>query len=131
MTPSEHLPREQVEALVHRQAAAWISGDAVAAAADFAEDGVLISPMGVWRGPHGVQAAVAAFLEVARVVDVQVRRILVDGDSGGVEWTWTEHRHGDAAPVTMEDAIVFRLRGAGLVYWREYFDPHQTVPVVR
>lgn len=118
--------RDEVEALVRRQAAAWTAGDAHAAAADFAEDGVLISPGGAWRGPEGVRRGVRAFLDTAAVVRIEVRRVLVDGDEAAVEWVWTERRHADGAVVTMEDAIVVGLRDGRITYWREYFDPAQT-----
>jgi limonene-1,2-epoxide hydrolase len=65
-----------------------------------------------------------AFLTEAAVVDVSVRRVLVDGDDGAVEWVWTERR-GDEL-VTMEDAIAFSVRDGLVTYWREYFDPTQT-----
>lgn len=122
------MQRDAVEALVRRTVEAWLRADADAAAADFAEDGVLISPMGTWLGPAGVRRAVQEFHAEARVIDIQVRGVVVDGDDGAVEWTWTEQRSGDPVPVTMEDAIVFRLREGRIVYWREYFDPAQTAP---
>jgi len=120
------MERAEAEALVRAQAAAWLDGDPDAAAAAFADDGVFVSPGGAWRGPDGVRAAMRAFLAEAAVVDVTVRRVLVDGDDGAVEWVWTERRGDDL--VTMEDAIAFSTREGLVTYWREYFDPAQTRP---
>lgn len=121
------MERTEAEALVRAQVAAWRAGDADAAAAAFADDGVFVSPGGVWRGPDGVRAAMRAFLAEATVVDVTVRRVVVDGDDGAVEWVWTERR--GQTLVTMEDAIAFSVRDGRVTYWREYFDPGQTAPL--
>lgn len=123
------MERDEVEALVRRQAAAWVAGDGAAAAADFSPDGVLVSPGGAWHGRDGVRAAVVAFQAAAEVVRVDVRRVLVDGDLVAVEWVWTERRRADGAVATMEDAIVVQLRDGRVALWREYFDPAQTAPL--
>jgi len=48
--------------------------------------------------------------------------VLLDGDAGAVEWTWSETRREDGQRRNIEDAIVFVLPGGRIVYWREYFD---------
>jgi uncharacterized protein (TIGR02246 family) len=116
------VSREEARALVERQARAWEEDkDLDAIAADFAPDGVLISPGGEWRGPDAIRAAAKGFFAGTSAVEVEVKRVLSDGDASAVEWRWTERRSG--VSYTAEDAIVFELRDGRIVYWREYFDP--------
>lgn len=117
------MNREEALALVGRQARAWEAGDLDAIAADFAPDGVLASPGGAWRGPDEIRTAAESFFSAAESVTVDVTRVLVDGDFGAVEWTWTERRAGET--YVAEDAIVFELRDGRIILWREYFDPSE------
>ena len=113
---------EEARALVERQAHVWEQGDLGAIVADFAPDGILISPGGRWQGYDALrQAAESVF---ASVIDIQVvvTRVLLDGDWGAVEWTWSETSRTDHRRITIEDAIIFGLRDNKIVYWREYFD---------
>lgn len=111
-----------MRALILRQARAWEARDPDAVAADFAPDGVLVSPGGSWRGPEAIREAARKFFEGTAAVEVVVTRVLVDGDAGAVEWTWTETAP-DGRRFRAEDGIVFELRDGKIVYWREYFDP--------
>ncbi len=107
--------------LVERQARAWENGDSAAALADFAPDGILISPGGRWQGHAALAQAMADFWKSVRSVQVTVTRAFLVGDVGAAEWTWSETRL-DGSVHTAEDAIIFALRGGQIVYWREYFD---------
>ena len=113
---------EQARALVERQARAWERGDVAAITADFAPDGVLISPGGRWQGHDALRIAAEAFFAVSTDVQITVTRVLLDGDQGAVEWTWSETRRADGRRHTVEDAIIFVLRDDRIIYWREYFD---------
>jgi len=113
---------DEARALIERQARAWERADLSAIVADYALDGVLISPGGRWQGHESVRAAAASFFAEAMDVRVTVARVLLDGDAGAVEWTWSETRRADGRRYSMEDAIVFVLRDDRIVYWREYFD---------
>lgn len=113
---------EGARALVERQARAWEREDVPAIVADFADDGVLISPGGRWQGHEALGAAAAAFFAVAGDVRITVTRVLLDGDRGAVEWTWSETRRADGRRITVEDGIIFQLRDGRILYWREYFD---------
>jgi limonene-1,2-epoxide hydrolase len=53
---------------------------------------------------------------------VDVTRLILDGDQGALEWTWSEIRASDGQRHTAEDAIIFVIRDDKFVYWREYFD---------
>lgn len=116
------MSREEARALVERQARAWENEDLDAITADFAPDGVLVSPGGRWQGPKAIRAAAEQFFAGTTGVRVEVTRVLLDGDAGAAEWTWTESR-SDGTRRTAEDAIVFELRDGRIARWREYFDP--------
>ncbi len=113
---------DEARALVERQARAWERADLSAIVADFAPDGVLISPGGRWQGHDALRAAAMSFFADAMDVQVIVTRVLLDGDAGAVEWTWSETRRADGRRRGVEDAIVFVVRDGQIVYWREYFD---------
>ena len=113
---------EQAQALVERQARAWERADVATIVADFAPDGVFIAPGRRWQGRDAIRSAVAAFFAVATDVTVVVTRVLLDGDQGAVEWTWSEMCRADGHRHSVDDAIIFTLRGDKIQYWREYFD---------
>jgi len=114
--------REGARALVERQARAWENEDLEAIVADFAPDGVLVSPGGSWQGLDAIRAAAEGFFAGVTDVRIEVTRVLLDGDAGAAEWTWTERR-SDGTRRTAEDAVVFELRDGRIARWREYFDP--------
>ena len=116
---------QQAWALVERQARAWEQADLQAIAADFATDGILMSPGGRWQGETAIRAAAEGFFHVSTDVEVNVTRVLLDGDSGAAEWTWSETRRADGSRHRAEDAIIFLLQNDKIVYWREYFDTAQ------
>jgi uncharacterized protein (TIGR02246 family) len=113
---------QAARALVERQARAWEQADLAAIVADFAPDGVLISPGGRWQGHDALRRAAEAFFAAAADVQVVITRVLLDGDEGAAEWTWSETSRADGQRHTVEDAIIFELRDDRIVYWREYFD---------
>ena len=113
---------DEARALVERQARAWEREDVRAIVADFSDDGVLISPGGRWQGHEALSAVVTAFFAEATNVHVEVTRVLLEGDQGAVEWTWSETRRSDGRRITVEDGIIFQLRAGRIVRWREYFD---------
>ncbi len=117
------MNKREIEQLVVRQAAAWRAADLDAIVADFAPDATFISPGGTWRGPTAIASAARDFFATCSAVEIEITRVLVDGNQGAVEWTWTETRRADEQTVSMEDAIVFELREGEIVYWREYFVP--------
>jgi uncharacterized protein (TIGR02246 family) len=112
----------EARALVERQARAWVRGDLAAIVADFAPDGMLISPGGSWQGHDALRQAAESFFAAAIDVQVVVTRVLLDGDVGAAEWTWSETSRTDGRRYTIKDAIIFELRDDQIVSWREYFD---------
>jgi uncharacterized protein (TIGR02246 family) len=116
------MNREQARALVERQARAWEQADIEPALADFAPDGIFVSPGGRWQGHDQIRAAAEAFFKVSTDVKVEISRVFLDGNLGATEWTWSETRRADGSRHMAEDAIIFELRGDKIIYWREYFD---------
>lgn len=113
---------EEARALVERQAHAWERADRAAIVADFAPDGTLISPRGRWRGHDALRRAAESVFAAVTDVQVTVTRVLLEGEQGAAEWTWSETSRVDGRRHTVEDAIIFDLRDDKLVSWREYFD---------
>ena len=113
---------EEAHALVERQARAWGRADPAAIIADFARNGAVISPRGCWRGHDALRRAAESVFAAVSDVQVVVNRVLLEGDQGAAEWTWSETDRADGGRHTVEDAIIFELRDDKLVSWREYFD---------
>ena len=66
---------EQARALVERQARAWECADVAAITADFAPDGVLISPGGRWQGHDALRTAANSRDHCG---DVEPKPLLID-----------------------------------------------------
>jgi uncharacterized protein (TIGR02246 family) len=118
---------EGARALVERQARAWEREDVSAIVAEFAPDGVLSSPGGRFEGHEALRRAATAFFAVATSVRITITSVLLTGDEGALEWTWSEARRSDGQRRTVDDGIFFTLRDDRLVSWREYFDPSGSV----
>ncbi len=116
------MNRQEITELIHRQARAWEQADPQAIVADFTPDGVLISPGGRWQGHAALREAAQSFFAGASSIKVAITRILVDGDQGAVEWTWSETRKATGQRHSMDDAIIFSVRDGKITYWREYID---------
>ena len=113
---------EGARALVERQARAWEREDASAIVAEFAPAGVLISPGGRFEGHEALHRAATDFFAVATDIRITITSVLLTGDVGAVEWTWSETRRSDGLRRTVDDGIFFTLCDDRLVSWREYFD---------
>jgi uncharacterized protein (TIGR02246 family) len=114
---------EQARAMVERRARAWEQRDLEGILADFAPDAVLVAPGGVRvEGIDALRANARRALGSLSEVRIDVSRVLLDGDEGAVEWTWSEVHREDGSRHTAEDGIIFVLRDDKIIYWREYFD---------
>jgi uncharacterized protein (TIGR02246 family) len=121
---------EEAWTLVKKQAHAWENADIAAIPGDFAPDGWFISPGGRWQGHDAIRDAAREFFTIAGEVQVKVTRVMISGNVGAAEWTWSETRIATGTRHTAEDAIIFVMRGSQIIYWREYFDTAQmTSPV--
>jgi len=113
---------KEARALVERQARAWEREDASAIVADFAPDGVLISPGGQFKGHEALRRGAADTFASVTDIQITIISVLLTGDEGAVEWTWSETRRSSSRRYTTDDGIFFTLRDDRLVSWREYFD---------
>ena|SRR5260221_13919806 len=116
------MNREEMIAFVNRQAAAWQSRDSRAVAVDFALDGVLISPSGRLHGTEAIRQAAESVFASTIAIKISIKRVLIDGDQGAVEWNWTETGAKTGQQKTMDDAIIFAVQHGKITYWREYFN---------
>lgn len=116
------MTKSEVHSLLPRRARAWREEDLDAIMADYAPDVVHVSPYGHRVGAAAMREANARYLAEYTGFDVQLKRLIVDGDEGALEWTWTETRRADGLRRSTDDAIVFVLRDGKISYWREYFD---------
>ena len=116
------MTRDEVRAFLLGRARAWREGDLEAIMADYAPDVVLIAPGVRLEGPDALRVSNERYLAEYTNIDVELTRVIVDGDQGALEWTWSETRRADGRRRSVDDAIVFVLRDRKIVYWREYFD---------
>ncbi len=118
--PSE--PAADIRALVHAQASAWAAGDADAIAGAFSDPCEFVVPGMRLTHPHEVRQAAEDHRARYKDIHVEVGRIISEGDSAAVEWTWTDTNRQTGATARMQDAIVLRVANGQLIYWREYID---------
>jgi uncharacterized protein (TIGR02246 family) len=123
------ISHADVRQLAERMARAWMQQDIATIVGLFTDDGCFIWPGGSARGHTEIEKAVAKFFAHSGGVKVAIKRVLIDGAAGAIEWTWQETKLATGERRTMEDAIIFELRGGKVAYWREYFDPRQTKQV--
>ena len=118
------MTRDEARAFLLRRANAWARKDLDAIMADYAPDIVYVAPTIRFDGTAGMRENAARYLEEFSDIDVELTRLIVDGDQGALEWTWSETRVADGQRRSVQDAIIFELRDGKIVYWREYFDTH-------
>ena len=117
------MTRDEVWAFLRGRALAWQEGDLAAIAAGYAPDVVLIAPGGVrLEGLAALRENNARYFAEYTDIRVELKRVILDGDQGALEWTWSETRRADGRRRSVDDAIVFVLRDGKIVYWAEYFD---------
>jgi len=120
------MNRDDILALVRRQAAAWERTDAQSVSRDFAPEGVFITPSGRWQGPENIQKVAEMFFANAINIAITINRIVIDGEHGAIEWTWHETDKKTGNRHVAEDAIIFRVDLRKITYWREYIDSNST-----
>lgn len=116
------MTREEVQAFLRRRIRAWEEEDLEAIMADYAPDVVHITPGGRRVGTATMRENNVRYLAEYTGFAVELTRLILDGDAGALEWTWTETRRSDGRRRSVDDAIVFVLRDGQIAYWREYFD---------
>ena len=116
------MTRDEVWTLLLARAAAWRSGDLEAVMAGYAPEVVFIAPGVRLEGLAALRENTQRYLAAYTDIAVTLTRLILDGDQGALEWTWSETRRADGRRRTVEDAIIFVLHEGLIVYWREYFD---------
>ena len=119
---SATMNREEIVAMVRRQATAWENGDVAAIIADFAEDALFIAARKEFKGREAIQKAAEDYFARFSDVKVKILRIIVEGNSGAVQWDWSDRTQETEVASYAEDAIIFELKDRKIIYWREYIE---------
>ena len=115
------LSREEIEAIVFRQAQAWENQDAKAIADDFAEDAVFIAAGFEFLGKQKIEQAAKDYFGGVDRTTVTIKNIIIEENKGVVEWDWRDLNKAGKEGFA-EDAIVFELAQEKIIYWREYIE---------
>ena len=90
------MTRDEVWSFLRARARAWETGDLEAIAAGYAPDAVLIAPGGIrLEGIAALRENNARYFAVYTDIRVDLTRVVLDGDEGALEWTWSETRRAD------------------------------------
>jgi ketosteroid isomerase-like protein len=116
------MTRDELHAFLLRRARYWSEKNIDGIMADYHPDVDYIFPMGRFKGTEQLWINNQRYLEEYTDIDVNLTRLIVDGEQGALEWTWSETRVADGKRRSVDDAIVFVIRDRKIVYWREYFD---------
>jgi uncharacterized protein (TIGR02246 family) len=116
------LSSEQIQAMIVRQAQAWEEQDAQAIADDFAEDALFIAAGFKFDGKQQIKKAAQDYFKQFYQTSVKIKRTIIDGNCGAVEWDWRDQNRQTGKKGFAEDAIIFELANGKIVYWREYIE---------
>ncbi|MDJ0649672.1 MAG: nuclear transport factor 2 family protein, partial [Xenococcaceae cyanobacterium MO_188.B19] len=116
------MNRQDVEAIIHRQASAWENGAVETIVSDFAEDSVFIAAGQKFQGKKAIKAVAEAYFQQFTATKIDIKRIIIEDDSAAVEWDWSDINRSSNLSSFAEDAIIFQLKNDKIVYWREYIE---------
>lgn len=113
--------REEVEALVHDHARAWMTGDTALLRRTVHEDALFAYPRRRVDSETWIEE-LASFHEQNVDTRVYVHRVIVEDSTFAVEWQFatTERESGERTAVG--DAIIGAVRDGRIVLWKEYLD---------
>ena len=111
-----------LRSIIRQQTQDWAKGDVEAIVSAFAERCEFIIPKVRLTTPGELRQSVESYFSRHGDVRVKVSRIVVEGDSAAVEWSWSERDLASGKVSRAEDAIVLRVQRGKIVYWREYID---------
>ncbi len=120
--PKKTAVDPEIQELVERQAKAWETADSQQIIADFADDGLFIVPGSQFRGKQDIKKAADSYFAEFTETKVTLKRLIVKGNEGAIEWTWSETEKESGKQSQAEDAIIFELEDGKIKYWREYID---------
>jgi uncharacterized protein (TIGR02246 family) len=112
----------KIKQMVERQIHAWESADSDKLIADFAEDSWFIVPGSTFKGKQQIKEVAKKYFSEFTDTKVTVKRIIVNGNEGTIEWSWSDKNKTTGEESQAEDAIVFELEEGKIKYWREYID---------
>jgi uncharacterized protein (TIGR02246 family) len=116
------LSSEQIQEMIVRQAQAWEEQDAQAIADDFAEDALFIAAGFKFNGKQHIKKAAQDYFKQFHQTSVKIKRTIIDGNCGAVEWDWRDQNRQTGKEGFAEDAIIFELANGKIIYWREYIE---------
>jgi uncharacterized protein (TIGR02246 family) len=116
------LSRTQIKEMIIRQAQAWEDQDAQAIADDFAENAIFIAGKFKFVGQQQIRKAALDYFREFHLTSVEIKRTIIDGARGAVEWDWRDQNRKTGKSAWAQDAIVFELANGKIVYWREYIE---------
>ena len=111
---------EEIREIVQRAGAACIAKDAEGFAALFAETGEIILSGYSLAGKAAIQKATADYLAVLAEVEVEILRILVEGEQAAVEWRWRDRNLATGRQHCADNAIIIDFKSGLITRWREY-----------
>ena len=120
---SQTISQKSMQALVARQAEAWETQDVATLISDFAPDAVFKAASFTFTGVEAIKKAAEDYFRDFTDTQVEIKRVIIEGNMGAVEWDWRDRNQKTGKPSAAEDAIIFELRDDGkIVYWREYIE---------
>ena len=114
--------REEIIEMVERQARAWESQDVTGIVDDFDSNAVFIAAGFKFEGQQEIAQAARDYFKQFHRTSVEIKRIVVDGSQGAVEWDWRDRERKSNQEGFAEDAIIFELQDGKIVFWREYIE---------
>lgn len=119
---SKVLTLEDVRLIIKKAKDAWMTGNADEFANLFTPDGELIVPGERWVGPAAIRQVVTDFSAAYSVINIDIRRIIIDGNQAVVEWHWQDKEKATGTRSAADDAIVIEFKAGQISRWREYID---------
>ncbi|MDY7022385.1 MAG: nuclear transport factor 2 family protein [Cyanobacteriota bacterium] len=114
---------ENIHAMVQRQAKAWETGDVSAIVRDFAPNATFVAGDYTFHGVEAIQKAAEDYFRQFTNTQIMIKRIIVDGVQGAVEWEWSDIKNDTGELSKAEDAIIFEVqKDSQIIYWREYIE---------
>ncbi|MGQ4646762.1 SgcJ/EcaC family oxidoreductase [Lyngbya aestuarii] len=122
LSPAAEIMNQNIKEIVTRQALAWETANANKIIADFAEDGLFVTPGATFQGKQQIKEAVESYFAEFTDTKVKIKRIISNGNQAAVEWDWSEKNKKTGEISRAEDAIIFEVAGGKIKSWREYID---------
>jgi len=116
------LSSAQIKEMIIRQAQAWEDQNYQAIADDFAENATFMAASFKFVGKEQISKAAQDYFREFHYISVEIKRTIIDGDLGAVEWDWRDQNRKTGKSGWAEDVIVFELANGKIVYWREYIE---------